>query len=162
MAKYDDDIPRRKSNNITVKSQDIINEYSDELCDMVINYGKQGGFIEAFAGRFNIDIDEMLKWVSSPDGEYMKFKASVKISISSALDYWYTRLVTAIDNPEENAQSIPHIRAMIGECLKRASSELSKFCYGGFRTKTAEEIEAEKKFNIGKDLASSMTGLDYE
>lgn len=158
-----DDTPIVKN---TVKKEKvakkIITEYNPDLCRLVIEHGEEGYFIENFAGHHFIDIDKMLEWLSSPEGEYMEFKSSFKISISACLYYWNVRLMDSLNDIEQYGSLIPVIKGILSDLNKSIPSELRDFCFGGFKVKSAEELELEKKKNKDKTLQSAFTGINID
>ena len=61
-----------------VKSTKILRDYSNDLCNKVIEHGRKGLLIEGFSGKYNVCTDAICKWLSEPE-KYPDFKPTTII-----------------------------------------------------------------------------------
>lgn len=153
--------PPAKCNHVFENEDKIIKEYSPEICEWVIEHGKNGYYIEAFSGKYNVAVDSMTEWLSTPKGEYEDFKSAFKISISAALYYWNQELIHALDHMDTCADKIPHIRSILADIMKSTPKALREMQFNNLRPKTAQEIEAEKENEKQKEFLDSVQGTGH-
>lgn len=134
----------------------VITEYSPEIDEWVINHGRFGYYIEGFCGEYNVSVDEMMKWLSSPVGEYEEFKTAVKISISASLAYWNQELMHAIK--ERDFQVINIIKSILADIMRSTPKELRNMQFNNLINKTPEEIAAEEKQKAEENLQKAFRG----
>lgn len=147
-------------NHEFVKYEGIIREYSPELCELIINHGRQGKFIEGFFGKYNICTDEFCKWLSNKEDkpEYRDFQSAVKISISASIHYWNEVFNFAIDNFIEYAQIIPVIRNILSDIMKSTPKELRENLYDNLQRETADEKSKKVEMKEELDFFAAIKG----
>lgn len=148
---------REQCHHEFIQDYAIIDVYSDDLCEKVIEYGRQGLFIDGFAGRYNVSIVAMCNWLSKPD-EYPKFNAAIKISHSACIHYYNQELLHSIQCGDW--QAVANIKSILAEIMKTTPKELRENLYNNLRVKTPEELEAEQKAQSHTILLGAMTGND--
>lgn len=77
-------------------STDLVTEFDDNFCKMVIEDGRVGMPIETFAAKCNIDSVKLSEWLSDGEGNIPKFKAACKAAHIACMRYWYKTLTHAI------------------------------------------------------------------
>lgn len=158
MSKYD--LPEEKEqppecpHNFN-KSTIIQTEYTDDLCDMIIEYGRQGYNIDGFAGRYNICVNSLCEWLSQPE-KYPQFDSAVKIAQSAVIHYLNEELQHNIKLGDW--QAVANIKAIINECMKAMPKRLTDNMYNNLKLKTPEQLEEEKRFKDLKMFQGNVTG----
>ena len=137
------------------EQQDIIRDYSPQLCTKVIAHGRSGLFIEGFAGKYNVCMDTMCKWLSNVK-EYPEFNSAVKISISACIHYWNEELNHAITSSDW--QSVTPIKGILSEIMKSTPKQLREGLFNNLINKSAEDIAREELLDNEKLLYNLTTG----
>jgi hypothetical protein len=153
--------PPVKCEHIFENEANIIKDYDPEICNWVIEHGKQGYYIEAFQGKYNVSVDAMMDWLSSPKGQFEDFKNAFKISISASLYYWNQELIHALDNMDTCADKIPHIRSILADIMKSTPKALREMQFNNLRPKTAQEIADEQESLKQKEFIESIQGTGH-
>lgn len=150
---------KQKCVHTFVDGNTIQTEYTPDLCDKVMEYGKQGFLIEGFSGRYNVCTDAMCKWLSKPD-EYPEFNSAVKISISACIHYWQHELQFALE--QGDYQAVQVIRSIISDMMKSTPKQLRENLFDTLHRKTAEELAEENDDNRLKSFMGAVTGNNIE
>lgn len=167
--RYDiDDVPELQSDNIEdvapppkcehvfEHDSDIITEYSTELCEKVIEYGRGGMLIEGFSGKFKVCTNAICRWLSLPK-EYPEWDSAVKISVSACVHYWQEELHHAMDQTDWTA--VQNIRMILADINKSMPKQLREGLFDNLQ-KPDPAIEAnEKDKNVRENLKNAAIGL---
>ena len=154
-SKYEEKKPSPSCSHVFEKSTDIIWEYSPDLCDKVIEYGRQGKLIEGFAGRYNVSVNAMCEWLSKV-GEYPEFDDAIKISVSACVHYWTEELQHNMDLQEWTAVS--HIRSILADLNKSMPKALRENLYNNLTQQSAEDKAQKQETDNLKAFINSATG----
>jgi hypothetical protein len=138
-------------------NHEMIIEYTDDMCEKVFEYGREGNHIEGFCGEYKICHKSFANWLSSPEEKYSKFQSAVNMSISASLAYWHKELKHAIST--RNYEVLVHLRAIVDGIMKITPKVLRDKQYEnvgdeGAVEKLIKEIQKLKKEN--NDLVSAM------
>lgn len=133
----------------------IIREYTNELCDKVIEYGREGKLIEGFAGKYNICMDAMCEWISK-EKEYPDFNSAVKIAVSACVHYWMEELQYAIQKRDWNAVAV--IRSILDGLTKSIPKELREGLFTNLKMETAEDRSSQAEDEKQRKLMEAMNG----
>jgi hypothetical protein len=146
---------RNPCEHVFVKDLGVIRGYSSDLCNKVIEHGRNGLFIEGFSGRYNVCMDEICRWLSEPEG-YREFCSAVKISVSACIHYWNEELTYAIGNGDWSA--VTAIRGMLSEIMRSTPKALRENLFNNLNVKDAEEIAEHNENMKQAELMNAMLG----
>jgi hypothetical protein len=161
LSHYDDREPERDSvvpfKPIFTDDYNIVSLYSDDLCKKLIDHGREGLFIEAFIGKYNISNSKFNDWISRGDAIYDNIKAAYNISISACIYVWNTRLVNAVDDGEW--QAVAQIKAILSELMKLMPTKQYRDGFtDGYNPETQEQKESKKKVEEQVIKLNAMSG----
>lgn len=139
------------------KATEIQTEYSDDLCERVVEHGQHGLFIEGFAGKEKVCMDSICKWLSNPI-DYPEFNSAVKVSISASIHFWNELLLHSLNHFDLCGSAVPVIRQILADIMKSTPKELRDGLFNNLHQKSAEELEAEEKGKQQVKLVDAMTG----
>lgn len=126
-----------------VGGYNIVNEYQEWMCKALINYGREGLFIEGFAGKHNINQMKFNQWITAPDGEYEALKAARNICFSASIHVWCSRLNHAVRNADW--QAVEKLKAIIADIMKSVPKHFREGMADGYVPKDPEEEERLKR-----------------
>jgi len=165
MSKYDnyDDRDERDAlpqcEHVFNNQDKVITEYSEEICDWLIDYGRHGYHIRGFCGKYNICVNAMGRWLSAEDGKYEEFKSAVTISVSAATHYWNEELIHALKNMNTCGESLPLIRGILSDIMKYTPKNLQDMSFNNLKVKTAEELERENRQKEEEETYNAFRGI---
>lgn len=136
----------------------FLSEYNADYCDLIIEHGKKGLYVEGFCGKYNISVDAMMEWLSATSHEYDDFKVSFKISISAALHYWNEELIHALSNMETCGEKVSHIKSILSDIMKYTPKSLRDMQFNNLRTKTQTELAHEKDIEVQNEFVDAIKG----
>ena len=141
---------------------DIVRDYHEGLCVLVIMHGRAGYFFESFAGRFNICPTAMFDWISEKDSDtYVNFRSSVKIAMSACLHFWNCKLIHALDNFAILGDIIPTVRAMIKDLTGSMPKELRNMQFENLVSPdTPEEAKRRAEMKRSEEEYNLMRGTE--
>lgn len=155
--KFDDDKPPQKPREAKFSdSLDIITDYDDSFCELVIKHGRQGLFIEQFSGKHNICFKMINSWLSDTD-TYSKFDSAVKISISACLHFWMTRLMDAINNGDWDA--VPVLSQIVNNLTKSIPKELRSNLLNDLTPETSEQKALKARLQSHAQFSADIGGV---
>lgn len=171
MSKYDEyripkdekkpELPEYKASYHSKKG--IISDYSEELCEWVIEHGQAGFLIEGWCGKYSVCVDSMNKWLSEKDAKgnytYPEFRSAVKISQSACLHYWCGLLNHSIQNFMVAGSMIPIIRNIISDIIKTTPTPLRDMQFDNLHTETQEQIDRRNKSQNQAGFVDALTGV---
>lgn len=143
------------------KSTIIQTEYTDDLCVRVVEHGRNGLFIEGFAGKENVCMDSICQWLSNPE-KYPEFNSAVKVSISASIHFWNELLLHSLKHFHLCGSAVPVIRQILADIMKSTPKELREGLFNNLHQKTAEEIEREKSLSLEAGFLDAVTGKSNE
>lgn len=161
MRKFDDysSPPEKKDYPPTIhefrNTDGVIYEYADEICNWIIDYGRQGFFIEGFAGKYNISQDSMTDWLNAPKEEFIEFKAAVKLCMSAAIHYWQEELMNAINN--DNYDRVGIIKSVLSDLMRITPKSLRELQFANLEPAAAPD-NSEKKKDDHLSFMAAMSG----
>ena len=150
-----DPLPPEKCSHTFAPIKDIQKDYTDDLCEKVIKYGREGKLIEGFAGRFNVCPNSMCKWLSEPD-KYPDFDSAVKISVSACIHYWLEELQHAIESGDW--QYVGLVRNILSDIMKSMPKELREGLFDRLDRESAEDKSKRERNESMGAFVSSVTG----
>lgn len=141
-------------------SKIIITEYTSDLCEKIIEHGRQGHFIETFSGAYNVCSDKMGDWINKKDdNRYDEFRSAVKISQSATLHYWNCELINAVKNYKDLGSLIPSLRGILSDIMKTTPKGLRDLQFDNLiAPDTPEERKTKNKSDELKKLQSAFMG----
>jgi hypothetical protein len=130
---------------------EVIYDYDQRLCDLVIQYGREGNKIEGFAGKYNINPDAMSSWLSDAGGKTEpEFTIACKISVCACYHYWnglYTHTLKQCMAEKDGFEALPHIYNVVKEIEKSMPNTINPFT--NLVSLSAEE---KKKHNLADNI----------
>lgn len=131
------------------KDTQLRTEYDDDLCDLVLEFGRAGNFIQGFCGHYNICTETMNKeWLNREKKEYAKFRSAVKTAQSAVFDFYNKELIHAIQNYEQLGSSVNVIRSILSELMKSTPAALRDL---QFEDVNADETPEERSIRLKKE-----------
>jgi hypothetical protein len=124
-------------------------EYSDEICDDIIDYCCAGKSFETFCSLKRITMSFIEKWINT----YPEFAEAVNVAICGSLSYWEDRLIDELNSMEPDSARLNAIKF----CIDRNSSVINEKI-----RKSASEIKDTSKhivFTAQTPSSSFMEGL---
>jgi len=158
MSKYDlpeAPVAREPCAHTFANVKKVRTEYGDDLCEKVINYGREGKRIEAFAGKFNVCVNKMCEWLSNPQ-KYSAFDSAVKVSQSACIHYWLEELQHAISACDW--QAVAQIRSILSDLNKYIPKELSEGLFNNLKQRTADDLARENELKTEEGFFSALGG----
>lgn len=137
---------------------DIVNEYDDWICEELINYGREGLFIEGFVGKYNINQVNFNKWITAPDGEYEELKAARNVCFSACIHVWCSRLNHAVENSDW--QAVGALKAIINDMMKSVPKHFRDGMSDGYNPEDPEEKQRQEKLQTQKATLSRLAGTN--
>ena len=137
------------------KLDDIKRDYHPIFCQYVIEHGRGGLLIEGFSGKYNICMDMICKWLSSPT-EYADFNSAVKISISASIHYWNEELQHSISNG--NWEGVRAIKAILADIMRSTPRQLREGLFNNLVVQNADDIAKQKEIESDDYLFKLTTG----
>lgn len=142
------------------ESSEVITEYSEDLCELIIEYGRQGKSIEGFCGAYNISIDSMTKWIDTDDPlSQPDFKEALKIAISACIDYWDGQLIHELQQDVLDAPRISLLRIMKQDSTKYMPNSLRNILFEGVRNRTPEQINDANNLRDNEERERMLKGV---
>ena len=158
MSKYDlpeAPVAREPCTHTFANVKKVRTEYGDDLCEKVINYGREGKRIEAFAGKFNVCVNKMCEWLSNPQ-KYPEFDSAIKVSQSACIHYWLEELQHAISACDW--QAVAQIRSILSDLNKYIPKELSEGLFNNLKQQSAEDRVEEARQDKLRAFMGASTG----
>lgn len=168
IPKYDDELDREPIEEQIdpcvhkfVKSTEIVREYNPDLCNQLIEYGREGLlFIDGFAGKYNVCVDKIWEWINSTEEEYEDFRSAYKICVTACIHYWNEELVYAVNN--RDWQAVTAIRNILSEVVKTVSKGVKEGVLAGNVPEDADEKAKKQQLQIQQRALSLLSGNGEE
>lgn len=158
---YDEDDspikPRQPYTPVFADGYSIITEYEPRLCELLIEHGRAGLFIETFIGRYNISNKKFNEWISEDSEDYQDFKAAYSIAISAAIYVWNAKLSNAVDAGDW--QAVAQIKAILSEMMKAMpSKQIRESFTDGYNQETPQQKGKKGQVRVQNKLIGILGG----
>jgi hypothetical protein len=168
--KYDNVKIPKNDNDETPKCKheftegNLITEYSDNLCIKLIQFGREGNFIQGFPGKYNICSKTFNSvWLDRENTKYEKFRSAAKTAMSACFHFYNSELLHAIANYETLGPSIPILRSILMDLIKMTPKSILDL---QFEDIDKQETEEERRQRLDREqkqkLASAFHGITDE
>ena len=140
-----------------VVAKELITKYDDSYCEKVIDFARDGFFLEGFAGKFNISSEVLFgEWLNKDKEEYRKFQSCYKTAQSCLINYYNNLFISAIQSG--NYEILNTVKAILVELMKSVPKEFKSFLYGDLVIEDESERKNKKKIERERDTFSAFTG----
>ena len=138
------------------KETELVTEYTPDLCAKVIDFCRQGYFVEGFAGKFNICSKTLHSvWLDRQNAEYEEFRSAVKTAKSALIYYYNSKLKDYIDD-EESTNKIGIIRSILSDLMRTVPVALTQLQFEDVDLNETAENRAKRKQLEGKIMEFNL------
>ncbi len=125
---------------------ELITEYDESFCELVIEFAREGNFIEGFCGQYNICSHTMNKiWLNREDPKYERFRSAIKTAQSVLFSFYNKELVHALKHYDTLGTKVGVLRSLLSDLMKYTPKAIRELQFEDIEPNEDPEAKKERE-----------------